>query len=261
MFIRGLFGLQASMIVNRLIEIFHRAVKGLSQDRRNSDENESLLENTFTDIYLTNAWGNSESLSGNGSTLRYTENLRKELPALFDRLQVRSVLDAPCGDFNWMQHVLPNSSVDYTGGDIVTELIDRNNRLFRTERIKFLRLNIVEDRLPSADLFICRDLLFHLSFQDIFCILENFIKSDIPWLLTSSHKTEVVNTDIVSGGFRLLDLFAPPFRLSSKGCVKIDDWIPPFPERYMCLFSRDDLADSLNAMKAAGGCVNHYGHE
>jgi hypothetical protein len=35
------------------------------------------VEERFTFIYKTNIWGSKESVSGNGSTLLYTENLRK----------------------------------------------------------------------------------------------------------------------------------------------------------------------------------------
>ena len=38
-----------------------------------------------------------------------------------------SLLDAPCGDFNWMRHV-PLGGVSYTGADVVPELIARNRR-------------------------------------------------------------------------------------------------------------------------------------
>ena len=45
----------------------------------------------FAKIHERNLWGDSESASGAGSSLRYTENLRKHLPALFDTLSIKSV--------------------------------------------------------------------------------------------------------------------------------------------------------------------------
>ncbi len=59
----------------------------------------------FAKAYDTYQWGSQESRSGQGSELAATENLRAYLPELFERLNVRTFLDAPCGDWNWMREV------------------------------------------------------------------------------------------------------------------------------------------------------------
>jgi hypothetical protein len=57
--------------------------------------------------------------------MRYTETIRQTLPALLAELRVESMLDLPCGDFNWMKQVeLPVSR--YIGADIVEPLIAKN---------------------------------------------------------------------------------------------------------------------------------------
>jgi len=61
------------------------------------------IEDRFTEIYKSNYWGSKESVSGIGSTLIYTENLRSKLPDLFQLYSIKSIFDAPCGDFNWMK--------------------------------------------------------------------------------------------------------------------------------------------------------------
>src|SRR5689334_23139905 len=63
-------------------------------------------QETFTAIFNTNAWGNAESVSGPGSSEARGEEFRAELVALLDTFQVRSMVDAPCGDFNWMKRLL-----------------------------------------------------------------------------------------------------------------------------------------------------------
>ena len=60
----------------------------------------------FDNIYEMNYWRNCESLSGDGSTLNYTENLRKQLPNLIKAFSINTIYDAPCGDFNWMRGVV-----------------------------------------------------------------------------------------------------------------------------------------------------------
>lgn len=73
----------------------------------------------FSRYWSSNHWRNAESRSGDGSTLAYTARLREQLPLLISRYRVRSMLDLPCGDFNWFRHVELPASVDYIGADIV----------------------------------------------------------------------------------------------------------------------------------------------
>mgnify|MGYP000550077693 CR=1 FL=1 len=49
-------------------------------------------EYKFTWIYKNNHWQSKESASGTGSTLIYTENLRKELPKLFKKYSIKKYL-------------------------------------------------------------------------------------------------------------------------------------------------------------------------
>src|SRR5579885_1138281 len=59
----------------------------------------------FSEIYRSNQWGASESVSGLGSELSATERVREELPKIVREFGVRSMLDIPCGDFHWMRQV------------------------------------------------------------------------------------------------------------------------------------------------------------
>ena len=53
----------------------------------------------FQNIYFNNRWGDSSSLSGTGSNLEQTTNIIKELPSIFKKYKINSILDIPCGDF------------------------------------------------------------------------------------------------------------------------------------------------------------------
>ena len=167
----------------------------------------------FTWIYQNDYWQSKESVSGTGSTLKYTENLRKELPSLFQKFGIHRVFDAPCGDFNWMSQLLREVDVSYIGGGIVEPLIRTLEERHRTDRISFVHIDLISGMFPPADLMICRDCLFHLSYSDTRSVLENFVASGIPYLLTTSHKNDgtIVNRDIQTGSFRVMDLFAPPY--------------------------------------------------
>ena len=77
------------------------------------------LETVFQRIAEINHWGNAESLSGDGSTLEYTYNLRHELAKFLRAFGIESMCDAPCGDFNWMRAVDFPENFAYIGGEIV----------------------------------------------------------------------------------------------------------------------------------------------
>jgi hypothetical protein len=207
----------------------------------------SSVEDRFTWIYEKNFWGDDESVSGDGSTLANTENLRKELPGLFATLSVGTVFDAPCGDFGWMGGLLEKVDVDYIGGDVVRPLIDMLNHKHTDGRKRFIHINLITDAFPKADLMICRDCLFHLSYSDAKAVLENFVRSDIPYLLTTTHVNtgHFHNSDIRTGGFRWIDLFSVPFNLPDDPLYRIDDWVPPDPARQMCLWSKEQISAGL----------------
>jgi SAM-dependent methyltransferase len=166
----------------------------------------------FTNIYRHNGWGNPESVSGRGSTLAHTEVVRRELPRLLRELGARSLLDAPCGDFNWMRHV-ELDGVSYVGADVVPEMIKRNRREYGRAGRRFVVLDVTRDRLPRSDVILCRDCFIHLSFEHTLAALDNFRRSGSRYLLATTHTNIRQNTDIETGGWRSLNLELPPFNL------------------------------------------------
>jgi hypothetical protein len=214
-------------------------------ERRRFEKSVLALNNTedvFTWIYKNNYWG-YESVSGLGSTVSYTENIRLELPKLISQFNIKSILDAPCGDFGWMKILLSKIDVNYVGADIVEELIESHKLNYQNEVIKFVTLNLITDKFPKSDLMICRDCLFHLSYEDIQSVLINFVNSETTYLLTTTHKNKYnfKNTNIKTGDFRVIDLFSPPFNFPTKPLARIDDWMAPEPEGEMCLFTKEQI--------------------
>ena len=169
-------------------------------------------EDRFKHIYETNHWDESESVSGPGSTLEETEPIRRELPALFAELGASSLLDLPCGDFHWMQHT-DLSGVQYIGGDLVSELIERNRAKYASDGVEFQKIDLVNNTLPAVDVILCRDCLVHLSFADAQAALSNIARSGAGWLLATSFPSVTRNDDIVTGQWRPINLTLPPFNL------------------------------------------------
>jgi hypothetical protein len=165
----------------------------------------------FTEHFRTNGWGNLESVSGSGSTLAGTVAVRDALPAVLTQHDVRTMLDIPCGDFNWLNAVdLP---VRYVGADVVSEIVAMNSARFSAGGRSFVQLDLTTDVLPRADLILCRDCLFHFSFSDIAHALANIKRSGARLLLTTTNTELERNRDIVTGEWRRLNLQAAPFSL------------------------------------------------
>jgi 2-polyprenyl-3-methyl-5-hydroxy-6-metoxy-1,4-benzoquinol methylase len=168
------------------------------------------VEERFTHFYRHNYWGSAESVSGSGSEWAQTETLVAALPELFRELNIRSILDIPCGDFHWMQRV-PLEGISYIGADIVKPLIDENRTRHARSNIRFEHLNIITDPLPRADLVIVRDCMIHFSNEDIVRTLRNIKSSGSTWLLTTTYTNRKQNNDILTGRWRGLNLCIPPF--------------------------------------------------
>ena len=186
--------------------IFKRIVKFLG-----FESNRKLLGKKFTNIYEHNLFNGQESVSGPGSDLLQTEVLRNELPVVFKQYGITSVVDAPCGDFYWMQRVNLDA-VKYIGCDIVEALIEKNNSLYASDLRSFRRADIVNELLPKADVIFCRDCLVHLTYEQAILAISNFKKSGSTYMLTTTFPGRT-NRDLGDILWRPLDLTRPPFNL------------------------------------------------
>jgi hypothetical protein len=169
----------------------------------------------FTEIYNTNHWKSIESISGSGSEFTQTESFIKDLEKLLNDLKIRSLLDIPCGDFNWMQKV-NLSQIDYIGADIVEELIVSNIDKFKERNdLEFKVIDLISGTLPTTDIIIIRDCLVHLSYENILKAIQNIKSSGCKYLLTTTFTNHQSNYDIVTGDWRPLNLQEHPFNFSN----------------------------------------------
>ncbi|GHT61353.1 hypothetical protein FACS189451_03200 [Bacteroidia bacterium] len=168
--------------------------------------------NVFDKIYAQNYWNNSESASGAGSSLYSTAKIRKYLPILWKKYKVKTFLDVPCGDFNWMK-VVDKSEITYIGGDIVQSIINENIKKYQQSNISFRILDITRSTIPSVDMIFCKDCLQHLSDENVKKALINFKQSGSKYLLVTSYPLTKKNWDICDGDYRPLNLKLSPFSL------------------------------------------------
>jgi hypothetical protein len=187
------------------------------------------LHDVFTDIYRTNRWGSDETRSGPGSELQRMKRVIGRLGELIKELDVHSILDAPCGDFNWMRYVDLHGA-DYLGGDVVAELVEANRARHRAPGRDFQLLDFTTQPVPRVDLILCRDALVHFSYQHVVEALTRFRESGSRYLLTTTFARTPANTDIRTGWWRPINLCLAPFGLPEPLRVIGDDESDDFYE-------------------------------
>lgn len=175
---------------------------------RSSRYTQSSPQATFELIFKENRWSSQESVSGPGSGKAHAAIFIPSLENCLREFSIRTMLDLPCGDFNWMQEV-QLAGINYTGADLVEELILKNQANFPQHR--FIRLDLLKDQLPTVDLFFNRDCLVHFSFYHIAQALINIGSSGSTYFMTTSFSGQRLNYDIHSGDWRPLNLLRSPF--------------------------------------------------
>ena len=177
-------------------------------------------------IYELGLWGSgsSEFYSGNGShdpklVSPYIKVVREFLETFEEPI---SICDLGCGDFNIGQQLIEFTEA-YFAVDIVPELISHLKSKFNDSNLEFFCLDIAKDQLPKADCAILRQVLQHLSNDEIIEITEKL--DQYQFVLLTEHIPNsdfVANNDIISGqGIRLkkqsgVDLLESPFNLKIK---------------------------------------------
>lgn len=170
------------------------------------DNNKDIFET----IYKRNLWESKESVSGKGSEKAAVQSIIRELPLIFEKYGIKSLIDAPCGDYQWMS-TLKYKFEKYLGVDIVGDLILKNREKYAASAINFECADITDYEFPDFDAVLCRDCFIHLPFSCIFSALENFKNSNAKYFLTTTFKNVPQNLDVYAGGYRKLDFTKPPF--------------------------------------------------
>jgi SAM-dependent methyltransferase len=134
-------------------------------------------EQVFSRIYEDGLWGKRGKGfdSGTGSVEGHAAAYVQALARYIEQHLIRRVVDLGCGDFTVGQKIV-QLGVDYTGVDVVPALIEHHSAQYGSERVRFKRLDIVSDTLPEGDLCLIRQVLQHLSNEQIGKILPNLAR-------------------------------------------------------------------------------------
>lgn len=192
----------------------------------------------FSIIYERGAWGKSPDpsqpyFSGSGShdpliVSTYLEAVIKFLESFSDK---PAVLDLGCGDFAVGSNIRKFCST-YIACDIVPQLIEFNKIKYATLNVDFRVIDLVNDHLPSADIIIIRQVLQHLSNDDIKKLIPKLnnnyqfviLTEHIPNASLFKHNMDKpigpdIRIDIQSG----VILTSPPFNLKVAKMQKINE--------------------------------------
>lgn len=188
----------------------HRTYKALS------------VQETFQTIYRTKKWGDvgTPFCSGSGSRGPASEHYCEHVIKLIQQSDVKSVIDLGCGDFAVGKKIVDATDIQYTGVDVVPELIEYHKQTSQNERTHFLYADITRDALPDADLCLVRQVFQHLSNREISDALANLghfrrvlISEDVPERPKSINRDKPHGPDVRSYYGSGVYLDQPPFSL------------------------------------------------
>lgn len=200
------------------------------------------LEARFTEVFEKRLWASTETVSGYGSErasgqVAHTLDL---LRRMVRELDVRSITDVPCGDFNWMPMLLDDHPhIDYIGYDVVTPLILDNRRRHPERRFELLDITVEAPR--RSDLILTKDLLNHLSERDVWAALGNMIACGARYLMISNNRG-FDNVELAPGfadASRCLDLFGEPYGLPDA----------LYADHYLAVWEAEAVARRLEARR------------
>lgn len=210
----------------------------------------SDAKRVFEQIYDRRSWGTDNPRSGPGSD---PVTARPYVDFVLDFVaseRIEQVVDLGCGDWAmWPPHAF--EQVHYTGIDIVDSEIDKLSAALESEHRRFVADDVLASPLPPADVALCKDVLIHLSDDDVSRLLSRL--RPYPWVIVSHDiwapsgvrgwkkrvRNEFAprvrwrdarngrfylrrpitreNCDIQTGGFRPLDLCKPPWSMEDFG--------------------------------------------
>jgi len=185
----------------------------------------------FSDIYRIGEWGKSQNseqpfFSGSGShNVSIVSDYIDSVHAFLKFFSTKpNVVDLGCGDFSIGSKIRPLCN-QYIACDIVAPLIEFNKKKYQLLNVDFRVLNLISDKLPSADIVFIRQVLQHLSNTEIENIVPK-LAQNFKYLILTEHlpvaENFTHNLDMYTGPDTRLRfnsgvvLTSPPFNLKVK---------------------------------------------
>ncbi|MEP2239533.1 MAG: class I SAM-dependent methyltransferase [Maribacter sp.] len=198
-------------------------MKGKQEKSKSRKKTPWPTKDAMQQVYEKKLWGSGgeDFYSGEGShKLEIVKPYINTLIAFLTSFENPiSVCDLGCGDFN-VGKELVGCTKNYIAVDIVPELIERNKEMYNISNLEFQCLDIAKDALPIADCAILRQVLQHISNDEVKQVVAKTV--NYKYVIVTEHlpNTDFTpNLDIISGqGTRLkkqsgIKLLLAPFNL------------------------------------------------
>jgi SAM-dependent methyltransferase len=128
------------------------------------------MEDFFTNIYESNAWGGNDhpseysGTSGGGSEINFNKDTY--IPFLKDFIinnKIKNIVDLGCGTFKCGKLIYDDLDIKYTGYDTYKKVIDYNLKECLDDKYSFKYLDIFNNKenIINGDLCILKDILQH----------------------------------------------------------------------------------------------------
>ena len=208
--------------------------------RRYSNMN---VAEVFSEIYARGEWGEESKAegfdSGSGSGAAYTNRYCELITDFMSENHIQTVVDIGCGDFRVGQQIA-HPGISYTGVDLVTALITHNQKTFGCNHIGFQLGDLTNGVLPDGELCLIRQVLQHLSNQEIITAIKRCEK----------YRYVIITEHIPTSGKVKPNLdkpHGPDIRLYWNSGVFLEE--PPFSLRTTMLL--DVPADRWSALRTS----------
>jgi hypothetical protein len=207
----------------------------------------------FTKIYELGYWtvnynGITSGPSGAGAIRDGAVSFLEFLQNFVDSMNIKTIVDMGCGDFQLLKHLILPDHIRYLGLDIVDDIILHNTEKYAKANMKFEIINEFEElEKYSGDLLIIKDVLQIWNVEQI----QYFIKKILPkykYAIIVNNSLPLAgqkeqNADIVSGDSRPVNLGAPPFNVKLE---VIKEYSGYGRRKRICLYTNPKLADGTH---------------
>ena len=148
-------------------------------------------EDVFDNIYEKGIWGKDEqsnSTSGTGShKAEIVDPYVNVVKKVITDNDIKTAVDLGCGDFA-VGSLIVDCCETYNACDISNVILEKNRSKYQSPKLKFEKLDLSKDVLPHADIAFVRQVLQHLSNENIKSFVQqlNDIKN-FKYLLITEH--------------------------------------------------------------------------
>jgi hypothetical protein len=145
------------------------------------------MEQTFTNVYESNLWGNNNNTeyngsSGSGSDVDYNKDTY--VPFLKKYIlnnNIKNIVDLGCGDFKCGKLIYDDLDILYTGYDTYKKIIDYNSKQHSLPKYSFIHLDFYnkKESIIKGDLCILKDVIQHWSLDHIYTFLDYLVENKL----------------------------------------------------------------------------------